>query len=277
MSALNGVQQGWVDVYKTYRKHMQEAPDGTTKIFWESQIKQIQPTLEALDIKDGDLGEPPSSAGAAMTISLEIDGWTETDDSTKKKPQSPGMPPSVQAPPAQQASPNSPNGEAVPGGTKMTKTGNPALDQWSDQIEKASAATGVPANLLAAVMWDESRGQLAASSQNGQSGADTGLMQMGAVRFNDLKAKHPELAGMSNDTAAGNVMAAAFFLKDLKGTFGSWDLALRGYNSGELSVDMSNPNNIKAQSNGQQYGDPAYITKVHHILDAIMNGQQLPP
>jgi hypothetical protein len=72
-------------------------------------------------------------------------------------------------------------------------------------------------------------------------------------------------------------MAAAFFLKDLKGTFGSWDLALRGYNSGELSVDMSNPNNIKAQSNGQQYGDPAYITKVHHILDAIMNGQQLPP
>lgn len=146
------------------------------------------------------------------------------------------------------------------------------LQPLAGAIQKASAATGVPADLLGAVAWDESRGVLNATSTNQGTGlSDVGVMQVDPATFSDLQSKHPELAGKSLSNPDDNMMAAAFLLKDMKQQFGSWALALRGYNSGALSVDKSNPN---ITTTG--YGDPSYISKVGLNLAAIDNGTQLP-
>ncbi len=147
-----------------------------------------------------------------------------------------------------------------------------AMQRLAPMINDAAAETGVPADMLAAMVWQESRGKSHAVTTNGgNGGADSGLMQINEATFAELQANHPELQGMDPGDDATNILAAAYFMKDLEGQFGSWDLALRGYNSGPGSVDTSDAN---VTTTG--LGDPTYVEKVLDFADRITNGQELP-
>jgi soluble lytic murein transglycosylase-like protein len=145
----------------------------------------------------------------------------------------------------------------------------PALGQYKGAIESAAAKTGVPAAMLAAQIWQESRGNLSATSTNGGNGmTDTGLMQMNPNTFKELQGKYPELQGKNLADPETNILAGAYYMKDMKAQFGNWDLALRAYNSGPNGVDRSNPNAIPAGT-----GDATYVQKVKQFAATIASGQ----
>ncbi len=169
------------------------------------------------------------------------------------------------------------NGYATPGtgGYKPPAGGNtlganaPApLQKYGKEIENASAATGVPANVLGAMMWQESRG----NPNSGGGIGEVGLMQMTPDTFQDLQAKHPELQGQDLSDPQTNIMASAFYMKDLMGQFGDIPTALRAYNSGPNGVD---PSNLQALPAGT--GDATYVDKVMDFSNRLANGAALPP
>jgi hypothetical protein len=162
-----------------------------------------------------------------------------------------------------------PSGE----GSRLSGNIPAALLPLKDWIEAASAKTGVPANLIAAMIWQESRGAIHAVSINSGNGlTDVGLLQINPNTYaSRIKAAHPEL-GDARDPA-NNIMAGAWYMVDLKERFGTWELALRAYNSGENGVDMNNPHATPAGT-----GDPTYVTKVMSFWATLDSGQgELPP
>uniref|UniRef100_UPI001142FFE0 lytic transglycosylase domain-containing protein n=1 Tax=Myxococcus sp. AB025B TaxID=2562794 RepID=UPI001142FFE0 len=145
----------------------------------------------------------------------------------------------------------------------------PGLEKFRSAIESAAAKTGVPAEMLAAQIWQESRGDLAAVTTNGGNGlTDIGLMQVNPNTFKELQAKHPELAGKDLSDPATNILAGACYMKDMKEQFGGWDLALRAYNSGPNGVDKSNPDAIPAGT-----GDATYVRKVKDFMNILSTGE----
>ncbi|ATB35467.1 transglycosylase SLT domain protein [Cystobacter fuscus] len=148
------------------------------------------------------------------------------------------------------------------------------LEPYRGAIESASAETGVPANMLAAQIWQESRGNLAAVSTNGGNGlTDTGLMQVNPNTYGELQAKHPALQGKDLSDPANNILAGAYYMKDMKEQFGDWKTALRAYNSGPNGVDKSNLNALPAGT-----GDATYVDKVSNFWSIIESGNgTLPP
>jgi hypothetical protein len=148
------------------------------------------------------------------------------------------------------------------------------LEPYRNAIESASAKTGVPANMLAGQIWQESRGNLAAVSTNGGNGlTDTGLMQVNPNTYGELQAKHPELQGKDLSSPENNILAGAYYMKDMKEQFGDWKTALRAYNSGPNGVDKSNLNALPAGT-----GDATYVDKVSNFWSIIESGNgTLPP
>lgn len=150
--------------------------------------------------------------------------------------------------------------------------GGKSIEQFMPALQAASEKTGVPAEILGGMLWQESRGKLDASSTNGGNGlTDTGLMQINPNTYSELQQKHPELQGKDLSDPETNILAAGYFMADLKDKFGSWELALRAYNSGENGVDPGNPNATPAGT-----GDPTYIPKVMEFADIISQGGELP-
>jgi hypothetical protein len=150
----------------------------------------------------------------------------------------------------------------------------PALQQWVPLIVAASRdpnISGVSSYVLAAMLWQESRGNAGATSTNpGNGETDGGLMQINPATFASLQQKHPELQGKSLSDPATNILAAAYLMSDnLKLYNGNLDFALRAYNSG--SVDPSNPN---IAPNG--IGDPNYVIDVNNFIYDLQNGRPLP-
>ncbi|MGE6757823.1 lytic transglycosylase domain-containing protein [Corallococcus interemptor] len=160
------------------------------------------------------------------------------------------------------------------GGSKLGGNLPPGLEKFRGAIESASAKTGMPAEMLAAQIWQESRGNLEAVSTNGGNGlTDTGLMQVNPNTYGELQAKHPELQGKNLSDPETNILAGAFYMKDMKEQFGSDELALRAYNSGPNGVDRSNPDAIPAGT-----GDATYVRKVKSFMNTLATGQgTLPP
>ncbi|RKG84992.1 transglycosylase SLT domain-containing protein [Corallococcus terminator] len=156
------------------------------------------------------------------------------------------------------------------GGSKLGGNLPPGLEKFRGAIESASAKTGVPAEVLAAQIWQESRGNLEAISTNGGNGlTDTGLMQVNPNTYKELQAKHPELQGKDLSDPETNILAGACYMKDMKEQFGgSMDLALRAYNSGPNGVDKSNPDAIPAGT-----GDATYVQKVKSFANILATGQ----
>ena len=123
------------------------------------------------------------------------------------------------------------------------------------------------------MMWQESRGNLQALTTNGGNGlTDTGLLQVNPNTFKELQAKHPELQGMNNlSDPQTNIMAGAFYMKDLIAQFGDIPTALRAYNSGPNGVDRNNLNALPAGT-----GDATYVDKVTDFANRLANGVALP-
>ncbi|KFE64721.1 lytic transglycosylase domain-containing protein [Hyalangium minutum] len=161
------------------------------------------------------------------------------------------------------------SGAGISGDAKLGGGFPSALGQYKNAIESAAAKTGVPASMLAAQIWQESRGNLGATSTNGGNGlTDTGLMQMNPNTFKELQGKYPELQGKNLADPETNILAGAYYMKDMKEQFGNWDLALRAYNSGPNGVDRSNPNAIPAGT-----GDATYVQKVKQFAETIASGK----
>lgn len=231
----------WQDLYNAALKRAEQAKNPAEKAHAEAEAKQIKTTLDAMQGK--------SPAGA--------EGAPGAPGAAKEGAQQGGTP--------QQGAP------AQPGAADAPKAGA-GIEQYKEALDAASQATGVPAEILGGMLWQESRGNAAAGSVNGGNGqTDTGLMQINPNTYQELQAKHPELQGKDLSEPANNIMAAAHFMADLKDKFGSWDLALRAYNSGENGVDPGNPNATPAGT-----GDPTYIPKVMEFAETIKAGGDLP-
>jgi soluble lytic murein transglycosylase-like protein len=166
-----------------------------------------------------------------------------------------------------------PSGAPDTGGGSLG-SGNlpPALQKLKPYIDAASKATGVSPDVLAAQIWQESRGDIGATSTNpGNGQSDTGLMQINPSTYAQLQQEHPELQGKSLSDPATNILAGAYLMKDLTDQYGSTDLALRAYNSGPESVDPANAN---VTTTG--LGDSNYVSSVDSFIVKLQNGQSLP-
>jgi soluble lytic murein transglycosylase-like protein len=144
--------------------------------------------------------------------------------------------------------------------------------QWRDLINDASRATGVPADLLGAVMYQESTADpsVMGTTNPGNGLTDAGLMQVNPDTQKAMMDKYPALfQGLSG--AAENIMAGACYMKDQYQAFGSWDKANRAYNSGPLDPGLA-----AGDVNHPALGDPAYVTKVNAWWRGISSGQTLP-
>lgn len=91
----------------------------------------------------------------------------------------------------------------------------------------AAARTGVPASLLVATAYEESRLNPLAESSAGARG----LLQLLPTTARSLR--------LRADRPAANVLAGAVYLKQLLRRFGSVELALAAYNAGPTSVERS--------------------------------------
>lgn len=178
-------------------------------------------------------------------------------------------------PPVTPEGPDKPGGGLIPGqGTKLGPNPPASLKTFQPEIEKASAASGVPASVLGAMIWQESRGNLQALSTNGGNGlTDTGLMQVNPNTYKELQTKYPELQGRDNlSDPETNILAGAFYMKDMIAQFGDIPTALRAYNSGPNGVDRNNLNALPAGT-----GDATYVDKVLSFANSLTQGGDLPP
>jgi hypothetical protein len=191
------------------------------------------------------------------------------DPSSGGLPQDPFAPnPGGPAPAQQGVAPGGTPGVEGSGSSKLGPGLPKELEPYRGAIESASAKTGVPANMLAGQIWQESRGNLAAVSTNGGNGlTDTGLMQVNPNTYGELQSKYPELQGKDLSTPENNILAGAYYMKDMKEQFGDWKTALRAYNSGPNGVDKSNLNALPAGT-----GDATYVDKVSNFWSTIESG-----
>jgi len=148
-----------------------------------------------------------------------------------------------------------------------------SLKPYEADIQDAAQATGVPANVLAAQIWQESRGNLGAATVNGGNGLqDAGLMQVNSNTFADLQSKNPDLLGAnaSPNNAHDNIMAGALYMKEQLNAFdGSMGAALRAYNSGPNNVNTSDLSDISKTGTG----DATYVDKVMDFANTIATGK----
>jgi len=102
--------------------------------------------------------------------------------------------------------------------------GCPVPARFRSAFARASAETSVPASLLVATAYEESRMDPAARSDAGAEG----LLQL-----MPQTAREVQSAGAS---PALNVLAGARYLRQMIDRFGSLDLALAAYNAGPSAV-----------------------------------------
>lgn len=148
-----------------------------------------------------------------------------------------------------------------------------AMKPYESDIRDASRASGIPASVLAAQIWQESRGNLNAVSTNGGNGLqDTGLMQLNPNTFNELKNKYPDKLGpnANPNNVHDNIMAGALYMKDQVSAFGgNIGAALRAYNSGPLNVNVNDLHDISKYGTG----DATYVDKVMKFSGIISSGK----
>jgi hypothetical protein len=152
----------------------------------------------------------------------------------------------------------------------------PALENYRGAILNAAETSTMPAEVIAGMIWAESRGNLSAQTTNGGNGlADSGLMQINSNTFAELKAKYPkELGNADVNNADDNIMAGALYLKDQHDAFGgNMGAALRAYNSGPNNVNVNDLSDISKTNTG----NPNYVDYVTGYAHTIKTGEgQLP-
>ncbi|ARJ41317.1 hypothetical protein B1H58_04360 [Pantoea alhagi] len=229
----------------------------------------------------------PTSASGGMPQNLTTGGnptqLTDGSSAGQSAPASGGAPGGNIASAGGQN--GAPTGTAATNGTgqSVTQSGTSglhlpdALKPYEGAIQNAAAKTGVPGEVLAAQIWQESRGSLGASTVNGGNGLqDSGLMQVNSNTFADLQRKNPDLLGpnANANNPTDNIMAGALYMKEQLNAFdGNMGAALRAYNSGPLNVNVNNLSDISKTGTG----DATYVDKVMNFSSIISSGQgQLP-
>ena len=151
----------------------------------------------------------------------------------------------------------------------------PPIAQFRPWIDRAAEATGVPADLLGAVIFQESSGNLDVNStvNPGGMGLDSGVMQVNEQTAKELEQKFPgRFVGL--DRLGREILLGASYLKEMFDTVADhrWDVALRAYNSGPYGI---NKDNLRDRPLGT--GDATYVDKVLHFWSDISRGHPLPP
>ena len=103
----------------------------------------------------------------------------------------------------------------------------PVPARFRTAFARAAARTGVPASLLVATAYVESRMDPAARSEAGAQG----LLQLMPATARELR--------LESDAPADNVLVGARYLQQLLARFGSVDLALAAYNAGPTAVERA--------------------------------------
>jgi len=146
-------------------------------------------------------------------------------------------------------------------GDTSLKTSDPDLqklvDKFGPEYQQASKETGVPASLLAAVTMQESGGDVNATSINpGNGKTDSGMNQINPDTYAGMRKEHPDKLGADSNDPKNQIMCTALMLKEGKDKFGSYDAALRAYNSGDDQVDKNDLSHVTL-------GDPNYVKEVN--------------
>lgn len=148
----------------------------------------------------------------------------------------------------------------------------PLLDH-EQAIMRAAKETNQAPEVLAAQIWQESRGKTEATTVNGGNGlSDSGLMQVNSNTFADLQSRYPHLLGpdASASSPEDSIMAGALYLKEQREAFGGDSGAgLRAYNSGPGNVNVNDLTDISKTGTG----DPTYVGKVLNFADIISSGK----
>ncbi|MGE1157767.1 transglycosylase SLT domain-containing protein [Pantoea agglomerans] len=148
----------------------------------------------------------------------------------------------------------------------------PLLDH-EQAIMRAAKETSQAPEVLAAQIWQESRGKTEATTVNGGNGlSDSGLMQVNSNTFADLQSRYPHLLGpdASASSPEDSIMAGALYLKEQREAFGGDSGAgLRAYNSGPGNVNVNDLTDISKTGTG----DPTYVGKVLNFADIISSGK----
>jgi soluble lytic murein transglycosylase-like protein len=164
------------------------------------------------------------------------------------------------------AAPNVPNQPGTPNVPNQPGTGSgrdsvdskEKIEAMRPQLEEASKKTGVPFDVLAGIMIQESRGV----SVNDML-KNNGLMQLGEAEFNSEQAEHPELKGLAWNSPEGQILGTAFRLADFKRDHGGdWYHAAALYNGGEFG--------------GGHLNDPNYLNSLHETIYDIDNNLPIP-
>jgi len=113
---------------------------------------------------------------------------------------------------------------------------DPSIRRYSTEIGQAAINHGVPPEIIAGVMWQESRGAAGAVGSVGE----IGLMQLRDIAVQDLfqNGLSPRKTAVSDP--ALNVMDGAGFLRlQYRRVGGNWFEALRAYNGGFAGAKRS--------------------------------------
>ena len=240
---------GWQAFYADRAERRDAAVDDATRQHFEAELEQARLTMQAMGLEVPQAGAQAEVPNPPAEQSHEEPaGESDFADYGVRTP-----------------SPTSASGS-------LSENLGQNLEPYRDDILAASQATGVPANLLTAVIWDESKGVASAGTVNGENGlTDSGLMQLNPQTYADLQSRYPDLLSGDASDPKNNIMAGALYLKEQHNQFGDWDLALRAYNSGPLSVD---PSDHTVSTTG--FGTKNYVEKVNFYQELLDQGQVLP-
>lgn len=146
-----------------------------------------------------------------------------------------------------------------------------ALTKHEEAIGRAADASGMPAKVIAGMIWAESRGDPSAGTLNGGNGkSDSGLMQVNSATAAEVQSKYPQHFTDTMTSEEKSIMTGALYLKDQNEAFGGdMDAALRAYNSGPGTVNVDDPSDISKTG----LGDSNYITKVNNFAEIIGSGK----
>ena len=86
-------------------------------------------------------------------------------------------------------------------------------------------------------------------------------MQINAATFNDLKQRNSYIPDRHVTDPEANILAGASYLREMHDRFGSWEWALRAYNSGPQAAEQLRNQNM-GWNNGPNGTDPNYVTNV---------------
>jgi len=213
----------------------------------QSLLKMVSGTNDGVPQAQAPAAAAPASSGSAPSINLAV-------------PDASGSQSTSQTPQVRMASVPQNESTAKTGDTSLN-TSDPNLqklvDKYGPDYVEASKETGVPAKLLASVTMQESGGDVNAKSTNpGNGKTDSGMNQINPDTYAAVRGEHPDKLGANMNDPKNQIMCTALLLQHGKEKFGTYDAALRSYNSGDNQVDKNNLSNVTI-------GDPNYVNEVN--------------